>query len=101
MFWVTIVAYLVLGLPLAVEGRPLDEISPSSPIVDLGYAQYEGTALDNGVNQFLGIRYAAPPLGDLRFRAPEDPVFTTGVQAAKEVIPLLGRRAWIHVLTPF
>ncbi|OOQ88247.1 triacylglycerol lipase [Penicillium brasilianum] len=84
MFWVTIVAYLVLGLPLAVEGRPLDKISPSSPIVDLGYAQYEGTALDNGVNQFLGIRYAAPPLGDLRFRAPEDPVFTTGVQAAKE-----------------
>jgi hypothetical protein len=54
----------------------------------LGYAQYEGTALDIGVNQFLGIRYAAPPLGNLRFRAPEDPVITHGVQDAKEVFTL-------------
>jgi hypothetical protein len=101
MFWITIIANLGLGLRLAVEGRPLDKISPSSPLVDLGYAQYEGTALNSGVNQFLGIRYAAPPLGDLRFRAPEDPVFTNGVQAAKEVITLLVCRTWTHVLTPF
>lgn len=94
MFWVTIIANIVLGLPLAAEGRPLDKSSLSqSPIVDLGYAQYEGTTLDIGVNQFLGIRYAAPPLGDLRFRAPEDPVVTNGVQAAKEVFTLPGCHA--------
>lgn len=89
MLWGRILAHLVLGLPLLSEGSPIDKNRHSkSPTVDLGYAQYEGTALDIGVNQFLGIRYAAPPLGDLRFRAPEDPFFTGGVQQAKEVSTL-------------
>lgn len=50
------------------------------PIVDLGYSTYRGISLPSGVNQFLGVRYAAPPLGDLRFRAPAEPVETEGVQ---------------------
>ncbi|QSZ31841.1 hypothetical protein DSL72_001410 [Monilinia vaccinii-corymbosi] len=41
--------------------------------VDLGYSQYLGTNSGTGVTQWLGIRYAAPPLGDLRFRAPQSP----------------------------
>lgn len=38
--------------------------SQSSPIVDLGYAKYQGTfdATNNQTN-FLSIRYAAPPVG--------------------------------------
>lgn len=43
------------------------------PTVDVGYTSYSGTALGNGVTQWLGMRYAAPPVGDLRFRAPMDP----------------------------
>jgi hypothetical protein len=36
-----------------------------SPIVDLGYAQYQGTVnTANNVTHFLGIRYAAPPSGE-------------------------------------
>lgn len=89
MLWATIFANLALGLPLLSEGSPLNKGRHSkNPTVDLGYAQYEGTALDVGVNQFLGIRYAAPPLGNLRFRAPEDPVLTHAVQDAKEVFTL-------------
>ncbi|KAJ6577831.1 Alpha/Beta hydrolase protein [Mycena capillaripes] len=54
-----------------------------TPIVDLGYAQYQGAVnTANNITHFLGIRYAAPPLGDLRFRAPQPPVNTTGVQQA-------------------
>ncbi|KAJ7077237.1 Alpha/Beta hydrolase protein [Mycena epipterygia] len=55
----------------------------TGPIVDLGYAQYQG-AVDAATNitNFLGIRYAAPPIGDLRFRAPQPPTNTTGVQQA-------------------
>ncbi|KAJ7021976.1 alpha/beta-hydrolase [Mycena alexandri] len=46
------------------------------PVVDLGYAAYAGnttspTGVDNGPVAFYGsIRYAQPPLGNLRFRAP-------------------------------
>ncbi|KAJ7146722.1 Alpha/Beta hydrolase protein [Mycena epipterygia] len=55
-----------------------------SPIVDLGYAQYQGTVSAANISHFLGIRYAAEPLGDLRFRAPQPPVNVTGVQQATE-----------------
>lgn len=53
--------------------------------VDLGYAQYNGKSLDAGVNQYLGIRFAAPPVGDLRFRAPVEPEKIAGVQDANSV----------------
>ncbi|GAB7361455.1 hypothetical protein MBLNU230_g1511t1 [Neophaeotheca triangularis] len=43
------------------------------PLVHLGYTSYRGTPLQNGITQWLGVRYAAPPVGDLRFREPQDP----------------------------
>lgn len=42
-------------------------------MVDLGYSSYKGFSVSNGVNQWLGIRYGAAPVGNLRFRAPQDP----------------------------
>lgn len=43
--------------------------------VDLGYSKYVGvSASDNKVVKWLGIRYAAPPTGDFRFKAPQAPV---------------------------
>ncbi|KAK8125311.1 triacylglycerol lipase-like protein [Apiospora kogelbergensis] len=50
--------------------------------VNLGYAQYQGSHLPNGVNQFLGIRFAAPPTGDLRWKAPAEPQVRSGDQPA-------------------
>ncbi|KAH8662840.1 Alpha/Beta hydrolase protein [Tricladium varicosporioides] len=52
------------------------------PIVDLSYSKYEGTALPNGVSQWLGIRYAAPPLGNLRFAAPTPVPYNSTIQKA-------------------
>ena len=49
-----------------------------SAIVDLNYTTYEGLRLSNGVNAFLGMRYAAPPLGNLRWRAPVEPERLSG-----------------------
>jgi len=55
----------------------------TSPIVNLGYAQYQGAVnTANNISHFLGIRYAAAPLGDFRFRAPQPPVNMTGIQPA-------------------
>ena len=57
-----------------------------APMVELEYATYKGTTLQNGVNQFLGIRYAEPPTGGLRWREPQDPVPESGeVTAATDV----------------
>lgn len=61
----------------------------SDPTVDLGYAKYQGVRPDNGVDRFLGMRYAAAPVGNLRFRDPEDPGAESKVQDASNVSPKL------------
>ncbi|KAL1700543.1 Alpha/Beta hydrolase protein [Schizophyllum commune] len=44
------------------------------PVVDLGYARYEGIYDEStSTNRFLGIRYATPPTGSLRWRPPQPP----------------------------
>ncbi|KAJ5921451.1 hypothetical protein N7466_009777 [Penicillium verhagenii] len=53
-----------------------------SPVVDLGYATYRGYYNSTyDLNVFKGIRYAAPPIGNLRWQAPQAPLvnrtFTT------------------------
>ncbi|KAK4449498.1 hypothetical protein QBC34DRAFT_405127 [Podospora aff. communis PSN243] len=55
------------------------------PVVDLGYTKYEGERLRNGVDAYLGMRFAAAPLGELRWRAPVEPEREEGVQEAKRV----------------
>jgi hypothetical protein len=60
--------------------------SGNQPVVDLGYARYRGVAGSNGVSQWLGVRYAAAPVGDLRFAEPHDPLATNDTQDATKVI---------------
>jgi carboxylesterase type B len=55
------------------------------PLVKLGYTSYQGMALGNGISQWLGLRYAAAPVGDLRFAAPQDPPKNSSVQIANKV----------------
>ncbi|TEB27125.1 alpha/beta-hydrolase [Coprinellus micaceus] len=53
------------------------------PIVDLGYAQYQGVAnSETGNTEFLGLRYAAPPTGKSRWREPRLPEAVDGLQMA-------------------
>lgn len=51
--------------------------------IDLGYTQYKGFRTPDGIDRWLGMRYAAPPLGDLRFRAPKDPLHASPQTADK------------------
>lgn len=47
------------------------------------YGQLEGLQRE-GHQAFLGIPFAAPPVGDRRFKAPEPPASWSGVRAARE-----------------
>ncbi|KXS09374.1 alpha/beta-hydrolase [Gonapodya prolifera JEL478] len=48
-------------------------------LVDLGYTQLQGRETAMGVMQWLGVPFAAPLLGPLRFSAPIDPLPTTDI----------------------
>jgi hypothetical protein len=83
MFSLLSIITLSLVLTLAVHATPTID-------VDLNYTQYEGSKLPSGINQWLGMRYAAPPLGQLRFTAPQDPP-KGPKQQAKKVCPCTTR----------
>ena len=51
------------------------------PLVTVDTGALEGTA-ENGVHAFKGIPYAAPPVGGLRWRAPQAPPKWDGVRKA-------------------
>ena len=50
--------------------------------VELTYGQVSGVELDGDVTVFRGIPFAAPPVGDLRWKAPQPPIPWQGVRAA-------------------
>ena len=65
------VAGLALGMTLAVQADPLT--------VKTEQGKAHGKTINDGkVNAFLGLPYAAPPVGDVRWKAPEPPAKWTG-----------------------
>lgn len=75
-------AFAALLLPGHIHGRPSNQLahrdtnSTSLPTVDLGYVVQRATVFNDTGNyyNFSNIRYAQPPTGDLRFRAPLPPI---------------------------
>ncbi|MCJ1359972.1 MAG: hypothetical protein MMC33_009975 [Icmadophila ericetorum] len=51
-------------------------------IVTTTEGKYQGVDLGNGVTQWLGMRYAAAPVGDLRFAAPQPAPIHGGIVVA-------------------
>ena len=70
---------------LAVAALLSTSVVALETLVDVSYTKYQGTALPNGITQWLGIRYAAPPLGVLRFEPPQDPLQNKTIQLADQV----------------
>jgi hypothetical protein len=57
-------ARLLLTASLILAHAIDTRAGPTAPIVDLGYAKYAGSFnTTTRHTQFLGIRYAAPPIG--------------------------------------
>ena len=73
------------GVIAVLSSISIDLACAVKPVVDVGYTRYRGTELSNGITQWLGMRYAAPPLGNLRFRAPADPPVNSTTQNANKV----------------
>lgn len=76
---------LGLGLGLGLGLTPNEGDTGADAIVDLGYAKYRGKSLGDGTSHWLGMRYAAAPVGQLRFAAPQVPESTQTIQEADKV----------------
>ncbi|KAM0252970.1 hypothetical protein ACHAP5_000833 [Fusarium lateritium] len=74
-------SFVLLLATLALLFTFVDAVAP---IVDVSYSKYKGKVLGNGVTQWLGMRYAAPPLGELRFMPPQDPIRTRQTKDASK-----------------
>jgi para-nitrobenzyl esterase len=61
-------------------------ISGAGPIAYVQGGAVRGAAV-SGVDEFLGLPYAAPPIGNLRWRPPEPPRGWHGVRDATEFAP--------------
>jgi len=59
---------------------------PSAALVPVATGQLQGV-VDDGVVSFKGIPFAAPPVGELRWRPPQPPAAWTGVRQAAEFGP--------------
>jgi para-nitrobenzyl esterase len=64
---------------------------PGDPIaIDTG--KVAGTVLESGVHAYLGVPFAAPPVGDLRWHEPVPPKPWTGVYDASSFKPACAQR---------
>jgi para-nitrobenzyl esterase len=68
----------------AVLAGPVAAAAPSPAVVTIDAGRLQGTASD-GVLAFKGVPFAAPPVGDLRWRPPQPVKRWTGVRAATEI----------------
>ena len=70
-----LIAGLLLGLAMNSYADPLK--------VKTGQGKVQGKTInDSKVKAFLGLPYAAPPVGDLRWKAPEAPAKWKGTREA-------------------
>lgn len=79
--------WLLAGLAATGAGTAPSSQTPAPsqtpPIVRVGSGELSGV-VDDGVASFRGIPFAAPPVGDLRWRPPQPATQWTGVRQAAE-----------------
>jgi len=68
------------GSPMAGVGTAVPQ---TPPVVRVDTGQLQGV-VDDGVVSYKGVPFAAPPVGDLRWRPPQPAALWTGVRQATE-----------------
>src|SRR5579871_972106 len=79
-------AVLVLGLSLCLLGCAMASAADATAKTDSGMLR--GATDAQGVSSFLGIPFAAPPVGDLRWKAPQPVEAWSGVRDARQFGPV-------------
>jgi para-nitrobenzyl esterase len=83
------VAALIAVFSVAAEAQPA---APTAPTVTIDSGKLAGNEKD-GMMSFLGIPYASPPTGDLRWRAPQPVKTWQGTRQATEFGPVCRQTA--------
>jgi len=71
---------------LALAGLPM-MAQAEAPRVQVAQGLIQGDTRDNGVHIFKAIPFAAPPVGDLRWQAPQPPAVWQGVRHRADSAP--------------
>ncbi len=89
MLWALLTAAL-LCVGIVYRLRPaLKKSSGMSQVVSLADGKVQGLkSVDGTFEVFTGIPYAAPPVGELRWRAPADPASWEGIRACTHFAPM-------------
>lgn len=76
----------IFWLKLLVLALPLSGIAQLAPPVKVQQGLVQG-AVENGFSVFKGIPFAAPPVGELRWKAPQAPKNWEGVKTVTQFAP--------------
>lgn len=83
MHRITVVTFCgLLACAVGCSQPPEPVVSRTEPVVGVTGGQVRGSLMTSGGAQFKGIPFAAPPVGDLRWRDPAPPQPWSGVREA-------------------
>ncbi|MGH2270830.1 carboxylesterase/lipase family protein [Anaerohalosphaeraceae bacterium U12dextr] len=95
MYYVIVFAVIVWGCSRSFETTAAIPIVDSQVTVTGGVI--EGTVEKNGIRVFKGIPFAAPPVGPLRWKAPQPVIPWEGIRQTKKFAPSPMQNSFIPV----
>src|SRR5215472_5241803 len=80
------IALLLGSVSVPLDAQILDQAIPGDPVSVTG-GRVAGNLLPGGVKAYLGIPFAAPPMGDLRWKEPQPVIPWKGIREALTLPP--------------